>query len=115
LRGFTPTWTEEQLRLRAEWLHTCDERAVAQAYRGFHEDDIHADLSNLGVPGLLMVAGRGGVILAEELEEVGRLAPGLVHCLIDDAGHMIPWDDESGFFGQLGAYLGCTFLQGASP
>ena len=28
MRSFCPTWTEEQLQLRAEWLHTCDERAV---------------------------------------------------------------------------------------
>jgi N-formylmaleamate deformylase len=109
LRAFSPTWTEEQLRLRAEWLHTCDEAAIVQAYNGFHEDDIHADLARLRVPGLLMAAGRGGVILPEDLAEIARLAPGLEQCTAENAGHMIPWDDEEGFFALLGQYLGCRF------
>jgi N-formylmaleamate deformylase len=109
LRAFSPTWTEEQLQLRAEWLHTCDEDAIVQAYRGFHEDDIHADLPRLRLPGLLMAAGRGGVILPEDLAEIGRLAPGLVQCTAANAGHMIPWDDEEGFFALLGQHLRCSF------
>ena len=43
LRAYLPAWREAHLRLRAEWLHTCDERAVTVAYQGFHEDDIHRD------------------------------------------------------------------------
>ncbi len=106
LRAFSPTWTDEQLQLRAEWLHTCDEDAIVQAYRGFHEDDIHADLPKLRTPGLLMRAGRGGVILPEDAQEIARLAPGLVQCTADNAGHMIPWDDEEGFHRLLGDHLG---------
>jgi N-formylmaleamate deformylase len=109
LRAFAPTWTEEQLRLRAEWLHTCDEHAVVQAYHGFHEDDIHADLPKLQLPGLLMAAGRGGVILPEDLAEIRTLAPTLTQCIAGDAGHMIPWDDEEGFYRLLGDYLDVNF------
>lgn len=109
LRAFSPTWTEEQLQLRAEWLHTCDEAAVVQAYNGFHEDDIHADLPRLRTPGLLMAAGRGGVILPQDLAEIARLAPGLRQATAANAGHMVPWDDEEGFFRLLGEHLGCTF------
>jgi N-formylmaleamate deformylase len=109
LRPFSPTWTDAQLALRAEWLHTCDEAAVVQAYHGFHEDDIHADLPKLRVPGLLMCAGRGGVILPEDAAEIAKLAPGLQQCTAANAGHMIPWDDEDGFFRLLGEHLGCTF------
>jgi N-formylmaleamate deformylase len=106
LRAFAPTWTEEQLRLRAEWLHTCNEDAVLQAYRGFHEDDIHADLMKLRTPGLLMRAGRGGVIGDEDMSEIQRLAPDLVQCTAINAGHMIPWDDEADFHRLLGGYMG---------
>ena len=113
LRPFAPTWGEEHLRLRAEWLHTCNEDAVVQAYYGFHQDDIHADLPKLKVPGLLMSAGRGGVILPKDLAEIKELAPDLVQCIAADAGHMIPWDDEEDFYRLLGEYLDLNLsLQG---
>jgi N-formylmaleamate deformylase len=113
MRAFTPTWTDDQLRLRAEWLHTCDEAAIVQAYEGFHSDDIHADLLKLRVPGLLMAAGQGGVILPSDLAEIYRLAPKLKQRTARAAGHMIPWDDEEDFFRLLGAHLCCTFDVGA--
>lgn len=105
LRSFAPTWTEEQLRLRAEWLHTCNEDAITQAHRGFHEDDIHSDLPKLHTPGLLMAAGRGDVMLPDDLAEFKTLAPALTQCIVANAGHMIPWDNEKEFFQSLGDFL----------
>jgi N-formylmaleamate deformylase len=110
LRPYAPTWTDEQLQLRAEWLHTCSEEAVIQAHAGFHSDDIHADLAKLRTPGLLMTAGRGGVVLAEDLAEIETLAPSLLQCTVSDAGHMIPWDDEVDFYRMLGMYLKVNLL-----
>jgi N-formylmaleamate deformylase len=109
LKRFSPSWTEAQLRLRAQWLHTCDETAIEEAWRGFHNDDIHSDLASLNVPGLLMIAGRGGVIQGEDAAEIARLAPGLKQVVATDAGHMVPWDDEAGFFRLLGQQLQLTF------
>ncbi|KIZ47832.1 alpha/beta fold hydrolase, partial [Rhodopseudomonas palustris] len=61
LRGpDAPAWPEQHIRTRAEWLHTCDERALIEAHKGFHSDDIHFDLANLTVRTALVVAGRGG-------------------------------------------------------
>ncbi len=110
LRPYAPTWTDEQLQLRAEWLHTCSEEAIVQAHAGFHGDDIHTDLAKLRTPGLLMTAGRGGVVLAEDLAELEALAPGLSQCTVSGAGHMIPWDDEADFHRQLGEYLKVDLL-----
>jgi N-formylmaleamate deformylase len=106
LRPFVPTWNDEQVRLRAEWLHTCDERAVITAYRGFHEDDIHADLPRISAPTLLIAAGRGDVIRPDELDEITRLVSQLEVRRVDGAGHMIPWDDYDGFFRALGPFVG---------
>jgi len=106
LRAFSPTWTDAQLRLRAAWLHTCDERAIVATYDGFHADDIHADLPHLKVPALLIVAGRGDVIRAEDLQELQQLMPALQVARVPDAGHMIPWDDEAGFYRAFGDFLG---------
>ncbi|MDM0107616.1 alpha/beta hydrolase [Variovorax sp. J22R24] len=106
LRPFSPTWTDSQLQLRSEWLHTCNERAIVASYNGFHEDDVHADLPHVKVPTLLMVAGRGDVIRAEDIDEIGRLVPSIRTVRVPDAGHMIPWDDETGFLSAFGNFLG---------
>ncbi|SPD63890.1 N-formylmaleamate deformylase [Cupriavidus taiwanensis] len=106
MRRFCPTWTEDQLRLRAQWLHTCDERAILASFNGFHEDDIHVDLPRLAVPALLMTAGRGDVIRAEDVQEMRTLLPALLVAHVANAGHMIPWDDEAGFYRAFGDFLG---------
>ncbi|QYY29097.1 alpha/beta hydrolase [Cupriavidus pinatubonensis] len=110
MRRFCPTWTEDQLRLRAEWLHTCDERAILASFNGFHEDDIHADLPHVKVPTLLMTAGRGDVVRAEDVEEIRKLVPGILVSHVADAGHMIPWDDEAGFYRAFGDFLSAPLL-----
>lgn len=106
MRSFCPTWTDEQLKLRAEWLHTCDERAILASFDGFHEDDIHADLPRITVPALLMAAERGDVILEEDVAEIRGLMPGVETTRVPDAGHMIPWDNEEGFYRAFGSFLG---------
>ena len=105
MRTFCPTWTQEQLQLRAEWLHTCYEPAIVKAFEDFHSDDIFADLPQLGVPAMLMVAGRGGVIEVQDEEEIRSLYPSIEITRVPNAGHMIPWDDFDGFFLALGNFL----------
>jgi N-formylmaleamate deformylase len=109
MRAFCPTWTDEQLALRAEWLHTCDERAIRTSFEGFHTDDIHADLAHLKIPALLVTAGRGDVVRDEDVDEIRALVPQLQHTRVHNAGHMIPWDDEAGFYSALGDFLGAAF------
>lgn len=106
MRQFCPTWREDHLRLRAEWLHTCDEAAVTASFEGFGTDDVHADLPMLDVPTLLITAGRGDVVRPNEIEEICRLVPELIHRHVANAGHMIPWDDEEAFHAALGDFLG---------
>jgi N-formylmaleamate deformylase len=103
--AFCPTWTEEQRALRAEWLHTCYEPAILKAYEDFHELDIHQDFAKLPAPALLMVAGKGGVIQAEDEAEIKGLQPAIRLARVENAGHMIPWDDFDGFFVALGDFL----------
>ncbi len=75
MRVFCPTWTDEQVALRAEWLHTCQYTAIKTAYDGFHTDDIHADLPQITLPMRLVVAGGAPVIQAEDITEIQGLAP----------------------------------------
>jgi N-formylmaleamate deformylase len=111
MRAFCPTWTDEQLRLRSEWLHTCNERAVITSFEDFHTDDIHSDLPKVVVPVMLMVAGRGDVIRPEDIEEIRKLLPGVQMSHVPNAGHMIPWDDEEGFYRAFGDFLGIPLAE----
>jgi N-formylmaleamate deformylase len=106
MRTFCPTWSEEQLRLRAEWLHTCNERAVVTSFDAFQTDDVHADLPHVKVPLLLMTAQSGDVVRPEDVDEILRLAPDARHVRVANAGHMIPWDNEEGFYAAFQDFLG---------
>ena len=106
MRAFCPTWTEEQLQLRAQWLHTCHEPAILASFEGFHTDDVHADFPRIQVPVMLMVAERGDVIRAEDIAEIQSLIPGVTVARVANAGHMIPWDNEAGFYAAFGDFLG---------
>jgi len=104
--AFCPTWTLEQRALRAEWLHTCYEPAILKAYHDFHEVDIHQDFPLNTLPTLLLIAGKGGVISAEDEAEIRDLQPSIQIAHVPNAGHMIPWDDFEGFFAAFGDFLG---------
>lgn len=108
MRAFCPTWTEDQLALRAEWLHTCYEPAIVTAFEGFHTDDIHIDIPNLRCPTALMVAGRGGVIEPQDETEIVGLNPNIRIARVPSAGHMIPWDDFDGFFRAIDELIGTS-------
>jgi N-formylmaleamate deformylase len=106
MRAFCPTWTQEQLQLRAQWLHTCDERAIIQSFNDFQNDDVHANFPQIKVPVMLMTAERGDVVLDQDVQEITTLIPGLTVTRVSDAGHMIPWDNEAGFYAAFGDFLG---------
>ncbi len=106
MRTFMPTWEDHQIRLRTEWLPSCDMRAIEVAYRGFHEDDIHSDLPHLKIPVLLVAAGKGGVILPEDEIEFKKLLPLIQIERVEKAGHLMPWDDFEGFFRAMNGFLG---------
>jgi len=110
MRGFCPTWTDEQLRLRAQWLHTCNEHAIVTSFHAFQTDDIHADLPHVKVPLLLISAERGDVVRPEDVEEILHLAPQSQHVRVPNAGHMIPWDNAEGFYAAFQDFLGAPLV-----
>lgn len=107
MRPFLPTWSEEQLRARAQWLHTCEPCAITASFHGFHEDDIHSDLPHIGIPTLLLAAERGDVIRDDDIDEILQLNPAIQAVRVRDAGHMLPWDHADNFYAALGEFLGC--------
>jgi len=100
-----PNWGEAQLRQRAEWLHTCDEAAIAQSHRGLQEEEIHGNLATIKMPTLLVPAGQGGVINDEDVVEVRRIMPDIKVAWMRHAGHMLPFDDLDGFVAVVEDFL----------
>ncbi|MSP98234.1 MAG: alpha/beta hydrolase [Betaproteobacteria bacterium] len=101
-----PRWPEPLMRLRAQWMHTCDPRAATITHRGFQEDDIHADLAVLKTPAALIAAGKGGVISDADEAEIRKLNPSIAISRVKDAGHQMQVDDFEGTFAALNRALG---------
>lgn len=101
-----PPWPEPLMRLRAEWMHTCDPSAARVTHRGFHEDDIHADLAGLTLPTTLIAAGKGGVISDEDLMEIRHLNGAISMSRLENAGHQMQVDDFEGFLAAVAESLG---------
>ncbi|MBQ2262972.1 MAG: alpha/beta hydrolase [Loktanella sp.] len=97
MRAYCPTWTEEQVALRAEWLHTCHWGAIRTAFDGFHTDDIHQDIPDIRLPTRLIIAGDAPVIQDQDKAEIATLNPAIDQRVVTSAGHMIPWDNLDGF------------------
>jgi N-formylmaleamate deformylase len=97
IRPYFPTWDEEQLQLRAEWLPTCDETAVAETWRNFHTEDIFDYFRRLNVPAMFMYGGESPAVSAEGAQEVHATNPAFEMVEIPRAGHMIPWDNMGDF------------------
>ena len=97
VRQTYPSWSDSQLRLRAEWMPTCDESAIEGSVRGFQEEEIQSVVARMTVPTQLIVAGRGGVISEEDVAELRGLLPSIEVRRMENAGHMLPFDDLEGF------------------
>jgi N-formylmaleamate deformylase len=105
VRASYPQWTEQNLRLRAEWLHTCDDTAIAETVRGFQEEEIHSNLAALRLPALLVVAGKGGVIGKEDVAEMRELSPTMRIKEVPHTGHMIPFEDLEAFLSAVTEFM----------
>lgn len=105
IRPFLPRWSADALQLRAEWLHTCDEKAVVDSFHALRTDDVIPAAGRIVVPTLLMIAGDVDVIRPEEAAEMASLIPDLNVTTIPGAGHMIPWENLDGFFDGLMPFL----------
>jgi N-formylmaleamate deformylase len=103
-RRFTPTWTDEQIALRLEWLPTCSVEAVTQSHRMFHEEDIFPDFPHLICPTLFIYAAKATVVTAEQAKDIGRILP-KGQTVSVAAGHMIPWDNLQDFLAAIRSFL----------
>ena len=92
-----PSWSAEHLALRAAWLPTCDERAVAETYRLFYEEDLFAYWRELAAPLLFVWGSESPAVSESGAREVAAANPRAQIAAVAGAGHMVPWDALPGF------------------
>ncbi len=95
-RQFNPTWTDEQLRSRMQWLPSCSIEAVTESHRNFQTEDIYPDFPKITCPTLFVYAGNATVVSDADAAEIVRLIPNARAARVA-AGHMIPWDNLEDF------------------
>jgi N-formylmaleamate deformylase len=101
-----PSWPERERELRARWLPTCAEGAIAATHRGFEVDDFFDHWPHLRAPLALIYGGASPVVTAEGAAELRHANPDAEFIQVDGAGHMIPWDRFDPFLDAVRPLIG---------
>lgn len=104
-------WPDPLLRQRAEWLATCDPRAVREAYLDFQEQDFHSDVVDMSCPVTLVVAQSSGVILSEDVAELETRRPGIEIIMAEGVAHQMQAENVEVFFTLLKKILSFNFSE----
>lgn len=97
IRAHFPLWPLRELELRAEILAECDRVAVSETHDGFEREDFFTIWDQLGSNVALLYGALSPVVPAGAAAELAARNPGIPQIAIPAAGHMIPWDNLSGF------------------
>lgn len=101
VRRFYPKWPERELRLRAEVLASCNEAAVLETHEGFEREDFFEYWRQITRPATLIRGGDSPVVPPQAAADLAAANPSIPIIRVPDAGHMVPWDNFSGFFDVL--------------
>jgi len=104
MRRYYPTWPERELQIRADWLATCDERAVVETYANFHLEDFFDDWPRVAPPVLFVYGAESPVIPAESLDEIAAINPSAELVAVERAGHMVPFENLADFLAVVREY-----------
>lgn len=88
-----PSWTDEQVTQRGEWLASCDETAVVESYSWFHLEAFEPAWERVEPPALLLYGDASPVVTREDAALLQRLNPRADVVAVPGCGHMIPWDN----------------------
>jgi N-formylmaleamate deformylase len=92
MRPYFPSWTEEQLRQRAEWLPTCDETAVVETWRLFHVERWLEWWRELEAPVLFLYGSDSPAVGPDGPRRAAEANPSAEMAVVEGAGHMLPFD-----------------------
>ena len=104
-RADYPTWTEEEVRQRGEWLASCDETAVVESYAWFHLEAFDPVWRDVEPPALLLYGAESPVVTAADAALLAQVNPRADVVAIPGSGHMIPWDNLDQTVNEIAAFL----------
>jgi N-formylmaleamate deformylase len=81
------------VRLRGEWLASCDETAVVDSYAWFHLEAFEPVWQEVEPPALLLYGDRSPVVTEPDATLLRQVNPRADVVAVADAGHMVPWDN----------------------
>jgi len=92
-----PHWPPAELELRARWLATCDDAAIEQTHAAFEQEDFFDLWPAVPAPATLIYGADSPVVTAAGAEEAARTNSHAKVVTVERAGHMVPWDNLTGF------------------
>lgn len=102
---FYPGWPQRELQLRAEVLASCDETAVVESHAGLESEDFLDYWDQLPTPAVFVRGGASPVVPESAVEELQARRPDIDFVTVPGAGHMVLWDDLTGFLDIARPYL----------
>lgn len=111
VRRFYPAWPERELQLRADVLATCDETAVVETHEGFESEDFFEYWAKVTAPVALVRGGDSPVVPPGAADELRRARPDIALLTVPGAGHMVPWDNLTGFLDAVRPHVAATLSE----
>jgi N-formylmaleamate deformylase len=90
-----PRWPRREQELRARWLSSCDEAAIAATHAGFESEDFFDAWPKVPAPTVLLHGAASPVVTAAGVAEARAANAGATFVEIPDAGHMVFWDNPA--------------------
>lgn len=103
-----PRWPRREQELRARWLSSCDEAAIAATHAGFESEDFFDVWPHVPAPVTLLYGADSPVVPASGVAEIAAARPDARLVAVPDAGHMVFWDNPAEAPALLRGALGGT-------
>lgn len=91
-----PSWPRREQEIRARWLGSCEPEAIGATHDGFESEDFFDWWPQVPGPVAFVQGADSPVVPTSALDEVrAKNSHASLH-IVDDAGHMIFWDNPKG-------------------
>jgi N-formylmaleamate deformylase len=104
-RADYPTWTEQEVRLRGEWLASCDEIAIVESYTWFHLEAFEPMWRDVEPPALVLFGAESPVVTAADAAALEHVNPRADVVAVAHSGHMVPWDNLDQTVTEVGTFV----------